>query len=165
MTADQTPEPFRILFVCSGNTCRSPLAEAITRRALSARGWDHVEVRSAGTGALDGSPASAGALGAAERHGLDLTRHRASRLSPEAVARADLILAMAGHHLQAARDLGAEDKATLLTHFAASEDPVGVPDSVTDPFGGSDEVYEATFSLLERLVERALRRLAPVVSP
>lgn len=165
MTADNKPQPFRILFLCTGNTCRSPLAEVITRRALAARGWTNVEARSAGISATDGSSASAGAQDAAARHGLDLSGHEAQHLTPEAVDWADLILAMSPHHLQVARALGAAEKAGLITDLAAAQDPEGVPESVVDPFGGSDREYEATFVLLERLVDRVLDRVAQVVAP
>jgi protein-tyrosine phosphatase len=165
MTADEMPEPYRILFLCTGNTCRSPLAEVIARRDLAARGWSHVEVRSAGIGAADGSPASGGALGAAARHGLDLSRHEAHRLTGESVDWADLILTMSPHHLQVARAMGGAEKAAMITELAAAQDPVGVPESVVDPFGGSDSEYEATFELLERLVDRVLDRVGGVVAP
>lgn len=166
MDAEHTPaKPFRLLFVCSGNTCRSPMAQAITRRLTEERGWKHVAVRSAGTGAVPGTPASAGAMEAARTHGLDLGGHRASPLTEEAVAWADLVLTMSSSHLLRVVELGAADKASLLTAFAAGNDPEGVPDSVTDPFGGSLEEYEETFTLLERLVARALHRLEPIVAP
>lgn len=165
MTADQKPEPFRILFLCTGNTCRSPLAQVIAQRALTTRGWTQVEVRSAGIGAADGSPASAGAQDAAARHGLDLSTHTAQHLTAESVDWADLVLAMAPHHLQVARAMGAADKAALITEVAAAEDPEGIPESVVDPFGGSDREYEATYELLERLVDRVLERVGRVVAP
>jgi protein-tyrosine phosphatase len=166
MAADQPPaEPFRLLFVCSGNTCRSPMAEAIARRAVGDRGWRHIEVRSAGTGAVAGSPPSDGARAAAARHGLDLDGHRASPLTPDSLAWADLVLTMSPSHLLRVVELGGGDKASLLTAFAAGDDPDGIPASVADPFGGSDDEYEATFTLLERLIERALRRLEPIVAP
>lgn len=158
-------EPFRLLFVCSGNTCRSPMAEAIARKAADDRGWLHLEVRSAGTGALMGAPPSDGARSAAARHGLDLEAHRASPLTGEALDWADLVLTMSPSHLLHVVELGSGDKAALLTAFAAGDDPTDVPDSVTDPFGGSDDEYEATFTLLERLVARALHRLEPIVAP
>ena len=54
--------PLRVLFVCTGNTCRSPMAEVIARRGVRDRGWEHVEVGSAGVAAFDGAPASGGAI-------------------------------------------------------------------------------------------------------
>jgi protein-tyrosine-phosphatase len=141
------------------------MAEAIARRAAAERGWHHFEVRSAGTGALAGSPASRGARAASGRHGLSLDAHRASPLTREAVAWADLVLTMSPGHLIRALELGAGDKASLLTAFAAADDPEGIPDSVTDPFGGSDQEYEDTFVLLERLIARTLHRLEIIVAP
>ncbi len=158
-------EPFRLLFVCTGNTCRSPMAEVLARRTLGTLGWDHVEVRSAGTGAAAGVPASEGAMRAAERNGLDLSEHRSTPLTDDVVQWADLVLAMSANHLLRVVALGYGDKAALLTSFAAGEGPQGVPESVRDPFGGSDEEYEETFRLLERLVEQALRRLEPILAP
>jgi len=166
MAADNASgEPFRLLFVCTGNTCRSPLAEAIARRSLAALGWAHVRVASAGVGAGIGYPASDGALRAAERHGLDLSSHRSTPLTPDLVAGTNLVLVMAPAHLVRVTELGAGEQTALLTAFAGAEDPEGVPDSVYDPFGGSDEEYEATYQLLDILVERTLRRLAPIVAP
>lgn len=158
-------EPFRILFVCSGNTCRSPLAQALAQEGVRRLGWSHVEVSSAGVGAAPGEPAAGGSIRAAARHGLDLAGHRSSPLTAEALERADMVLAMSPGHLAPLVALGAGDKAALLTDFAAAVDPEGVPPSVPDPFGGADEAYEATYVLLERLVERALQRLAPILAP
>ena len=70
---------FRVLIVCSGNTCRSPLAEAYLRAALGAD-RDRVQVVSAGTGALDGQPATGPAIEVARRDGVDLAGHRSRRL-------------------------------------------------------------------------------------
>jgi len=157
-------EPFRLLFVCTGNTCRSPLAEVIARQALTDRGWGHVEVRSAGVAAVDGGRASEGAERAALRHGLDLSSHRSAALTPERLAWADLILVISPGHLARVADAGAAGKAALLAGFAAGGDPTGTA-AVPDPFGGSDAQYEATFTLLEELVGRSLDRLAPLVAP
>jgi len=165
MRADPVSEPFRILFVCTGNTCRSPLAEAIARRSLASRGWSDVEVRSAGVAAVNGAPASDLAKRAARRHGLDLAPHRSSQVTPELLAWADLVLTMSPGHLARVADAGAAGKAALLTAFAAGDDPAGALSAVPDPFGGSDEEYETTFTLLEELVERTLLRLAPILAP
>ncbi|MDP2956738.1 MAG: low molecular weight protein arginine phosphatase [Longimicrobiales bacterium] len=158
-------ESFRLLFVCTGNTCRSPLAEAIARRALGTLGWSNVEVRSAGVATVDGGSASEGSAGVALRHGLDLSHHRSTVVTPELLKWADLVLTMSPRHLARVVEEGAGDKAELLAAFAGAGDPLGAPEAVPDPFGGADEEYEATFTLLEELVERALRRLAPIVAP
>ncbi|MFQ5536363.1 MAG: low molecular weight protein arginine phosphatase [Gemmatimonadota bacterium] len=164
MAAEPSPAPpFRLLFVCSGNTCRSPLAEALARREIARRGLDSLHVSSAGTGAFPGSRTSVGALRAARRHGLDLTGHRSRPLTAEAVADADLILTMAPHHRDRAVNLGGEGKTLLLTAFAHGVEPGGgaaeAYPCVGDPFGGDDAVYEATYEELEELVARALEHL------
>jgi len=156
--------PFRLLFVCTGNTCRSPLAEALAREGLRRLGWRHVEVASAGVAAAPGQPASMGSSSVAARHGLSLEGHRSAPVTEESLERADLVLAMSPGHLAQLEAWGAGDKASLLTEFAAPVDPDGIPDSVPDPFGGPAEAYEATYVLLERLVERVLKRLAPILA-
>jgi protein-tyrosine-phosphatase len=157
-------EAFRILFVCTGNTCRSPLAEALARRALARLGWRQVEVRSAGVSATSGSPASEGSLRAGVRHGLDLSGHRSAQVTEDMVDWADLILTMSASHLLALSAYGGEERASVITDFAGGDlerRGMGVP----DPHGGDDAEYEATLVELEELVKRALARLQPIVAP
>lgn len=163
-------EAFRVLFVCTGNTCRSPMAEVIARRAIDERGWRHVEVGSAGMSAMSGVPASMEAVVVAGEEGLDLAAHRSRLLTAELVEEADLILAMAAHHLETVRRLGGEEKAELLSTFAAGEEADGdgeveAGSSVPDPIGGTRDEYAETYRALEGLVEHALRRLEPMVAP
>src|SRR3954466_6121375 len=87
-------QEMHILFVCTGNTCRSPMAETLLRHALEARGATQVTVGSAGSGAWEGAPASEGAYLVALEHGLDLSAHRARMLTRELVNSADLVLTM-----------------------------------------------------------------------
>jgi len=159
------PEPFRILFVCTGNTCRSPLAEVLAQRGIEERGWRHVEVRSAGIRTVNGAPASVGSLRAAAAHGLDLSAHRSTPVDGELLEWADLVLTMSAGHLVFVQDMGAGDRATLLGAMAAGGEEVGEGGDVPDPFGEGQAVYEETFQVLEEMVARVLDRLEPIVAP
>jgi 2-C-methyl-D-erythritol 4-phosphate cytidylyltransferase len=158
--------PFRLLFVCTGNTCRSPMAEVLAHRVVRERAWEQVEVRSAGVAAFPGAPASPGAMRAAAADGLDLDGHRSTPLTPELVAWADLILTMSASHLSGVEAAGGGGKAALLTRFASADEGGAAADAgVPDPFGGDDATYRATYAALADLVSRAMARLEPVVSP
>ena len=88
-----------MLVICTGNICRSPIAEGSLRGALNARfGPDAPCVDSAGTQGWEGSPAQPGSVAAAAERGIDITRHVARLLTAEMLADADLVLAMAGEH-------------------------------------------------------------------
>ena len=146
----------KLLFVCTGNTCRSPLAEAIARRIAAERGLD-IEVGSAGTSAWEGAPASDGSLLVGIERGLDVNGHRARQLTREMVAETDLLIAMGPHHLERIEALGGEGKSYLLTTYASHGESTR---PVSDPMGGDLSVYRATTDELEREIRRVLDRLA-----
>jgi protein-tyrosine-phosphatase len=145
-----------LLFVCTGNTCRSPMSEAIGRRLAAERGLE-LTVASAGTSAWEGAPASDGALLVAMERGLDLNVHRARVLTREIVAASDLVLVMSPHHRERAIVLGGESRVHLLTDYA-SRSTEGRP--VLDPFGGDLDTYRQTFTEMESDIGRALDRIA-----
>ena len=141
--------PRRLLFVCTGNTCRSPTAEALARAEARRRGLE-VACRSAGV-AASGGGASAGAVRAAEKAGLDLSEHTSKQLDPGLVEWADLVLCMGESHRWQVADRGGEEKARLVTEFLRGDDPRrGRP--VLDPVGGGEEVYEKTLEVLRSSV-------------
>src|SRR5258708_3166420 len=152
----------RILLVCTGNICRSPLAEALLHRALEQRSVEGVSVTSAGTGAWDGAPASEGAYLVGLERGLDLSGHRARLLTRELVEEADLILTMARHHRARVDELGGEGRVFVLGEYGGRE---GDEAEVSDPFGGDLDVYRDTCAELEALVTALVERLVKERQP
>jgi protein-tyrosine-phosphatase len=156
------PTTYNLLYICSGNTCRSPLAKAITEKLLQGRGWSHVRVESAGTAAVDGAPAAEAAVTVAAEESLDLTNHKSRELTPELLDWADLVLVMTPSQFEAIAQRGAADKVAIVTDFM--EGP-GAGEAVHDPFGGDVAVYRETFEQLRQAAQGLLARLEPILAP
>jgi protein-tyrosine-phosphatase len=148
----------RLAFVCTGNTCRSPMAEGLARAALSRRlevaperlGDFGFEIVSMGVFAMPGAPASAHAVEVLDPLGIDLRSHRSRYAVPDEIARFDRVYAMTHSHLEALRLMlppGKDRNCELL-------DPEG--NDVGDPVGGPREDYERAAEEIARAIERRL---------
>jgi protein-tyrosine phosphatase len=146
-----------ILFICSGNTCRSPMAEALARAALSRKlglSPDDLEkqkgiiLASAGSSAMPGSRAAPNAVEAVKPLGGDLSRHRSRPLTVELIHQADAIFTMSRDHAHAVLALvpSASDKTMTL-------DPRG---DIDDPIGGDLSLYQVLAGQMQQLIEKRL---------
>jgi len=151
-----------ILFVCTGNICRSPMAEAMTRRMLAERGRTDIGVGSAGSATGAGVPASEGAYLVGLERGLDLADHASRPLTKELVDQADIVFGMSPHHVDRAVALGGSGKAFLLGAYAGHD---GRRAEVEDPFGGDLDDYRATYDQLSELLDAALDRYLKDAGP
>lgn len=150
-----------MLLVCSGNTCRSPMAEAIARQMLSQQrnvAQDELEsagvrVVSAGAFTSPGMPATREAVEAMNKLGIDLSKHRSRTLSPDLIREADVIYCMTDSHLEAVLEFDPTAKEKALTL-----DPNG---DIDDPIGGSLTVYQRCAELIRRRLGQRIKEQQP----
>jgi len=140
----------RVLFVCTGNTCRSPMAEAI----LASKNIEGLEVRSAGIFALPGADASPQTIEVLNENDISFS-HQAKQFSEMDVDWADFILTMTNDHKQ-----------WILQHYPQSSTKVYTVKEfaneygdVMDPFGGPVEIYRKTFQELHEIIKKIEKKL------
>ncbi len=156
---------YRILFVCTGNTCRSPMAEGAMRILLTERGITNIEVNSAGIAAPPGCPATHYAQEAVKTWNADISKHRSRPIAAELIEEADLVLTMTTNHYRDVMALcpDAEDRTFLLKKFP---EPGPDGEGIEDPIGGSLDVYNHTFleigeeigRILPEIIDRANKK-------
>jgi len=148
---------FTITFVCSGNTCRSPMAEGIARFILTKNSIYDIISNSCGTLPTTGNPPAQFAIDICKENGIDISLHTSRQITREIVNNSNLILVMEAHH----RDYiaryfpDASCRTYLLTEYKSDIEPFGIP----DPIGASREVYETVFLIMKDNVNWVIENL------
>jgi protein-tyrosine phosphatase len=150
----------RLLVICLGNICRSPMAEGVLRARIEASPLaGQVILDSVGTGNWHaGEPPDPRAIATAARHGVDISGLRARQLSRDDYARHDWLLCADHNHLRDVRARGpaeAHSRCALLLEWAGLAADAGVP----DPYTGGDAEFEAVWTMLDRAAHGVIARL------
>ncbi|PHC41060.1 low molecular weight phosphatase family protein [Bacillus toyonensis] len=140
----------RVLFVCTGNTCRSPMAEALLRH----HGGDKFEVQSAGVFAYPGSDASIYAKEALAEKGISID-HAAQQVNEALLDWADIVVTMTENQKQIVLGHYPSVEKKLNTLYGLTE---GIGKDISDPFGGSLSIYKETLDEMEKLVQTLLKK-------
>lgn len=158
--------PFRICFVCSGNICRSPMAEVVLRKLAADAGYgDQLAISSAGTGDWHvGEQADPRAVSVLRAHGYDGSAHRARQFDPSWFDELDLIVALDRSHERIVRNWATNDvdrsKVQLLRTF---ETPRPESLDVPDPYYSNETLFAAVLTTIERANRSLLAQLAPAL--
>jgi protein-tyrosine-phosphatase len=154
-------EGMKILFVCTGNICRSPMAAEYFRARAAQSGLSHVVVDSAGTAGLAGAPASPEAIAVMAEIGIDLSNHRSSGLAASDLQTSDYVLAMTRNQLEyiARHYPEGMDRRLLLRAFEETTDPDMGAGDLADPIGHPIDIYRKLLPIIVRCIDHFVLHL------
>ena len=154
----------RILFVCDGNICRSPLAAEYLRHRAVRDGLSHVVVDSAGLLGITGAPAAPFSIEVGRGAGLDLSGHRSRGLTAGDLRTADFVITMTLRQMEAlaARYPDGFGRRLLLRAFERGPDPQGGAPELDDPVAGPLDEYRAAFAIIRSCVDHLVLHLKHV---
>jgi protein-tyrosine-phosphatase len=140
----------KIIFVCTGNTCRSPMCDGYFKKLCHEAKRHDITVESAGTAAWDGGGASRNSVAVMKSNGVDLNNFASSRLTPERINTADILICMTHSHRAYIGQINPEalKKTYLLLDFNSTSG-----NDISDPFGGPRELYSLCFDDMKQALE------------
>ena len=161
------PDAFRVVFVCTGNICRSPMAEVVFRELAAQAGLaDRVVSTSAGTGDWHvGERADHRTLAALERRGYDGSAHRARQFDLDAFRDNDLIVALDRSHERVLRQWAPEDGHRDRISLLLSFDPTAPGPDVPDPYYADARMFDDVLGMIESASRALFRQLEPAIRP
>jgi protein-tyrosine-phosphatase len=146
----------QLLFICTGNICRSPFAEVLARKVAGELGMTGLEVISAGTHAMVGYGCPEDAVTVGRTFGVELSTHRPTQVTPELIRASDLVLVMEPAHAAYIRSLSPDYPANRVRELVRYTQGSQRPSFVPDPFGGQEWAYRASYRFIETLVRALL---------